>query len=141
MLSTSDLELIDAARSLIRSRYKPDRHAVACALRVRGGKVYTGVHLECFVGRITVCAEAVAIGRAVTDGDGELIETIVAVLQSSFDDEHPAVVSPCGMCREMIGDYAPTARIIIPGPQGPRVVHLGALLPERYGPPGDARSA
>ena len=131
-LSASDRELIEIAQSSIRSRYKPDRHAVACALRARGGKVHVGVHLECKLGRVTVCAEAVAIGRAVTDGDGEAIETIVAVRQNSLRDESPGVVSPCGMCREMIADYAPQARIIIPGREGPRVVGLDALLPERY---------
>ena len=35
--------------------------------------------------------------------------------QAAVDDEQPVVVSPCGMCREMISDFAPTARVIVPG--------------------------
>lgn len=79
-----------------------------------------------------MCAEAIAIGRAVTDGDGSEIETIVAVRQASGDDLEPQVVAPCGMCREMISDYAPGARVIISGPDGIHVVPITRLLPGKY---------
>jgi len=61
------------------ARFEWDRHAVACALQTHSGRVHAGVHLEFNVGHIAVCAEAVAIGRAATDGHGHDIETIVAV--------------------------------------------------------------
>jgi cytidine deaminase len=131
MHSDLDLELIAAARSIIRARYKPDWHAVGCAMRTRTGKVHLGVHLECYVGRMTVCAEAIAIGQAVTSGDDLAGATIVAVHQASPDAE-PTVVSPCGMCREMISDYAPDARVIVPRPDGFTVMGITHLLPEKY---------
>ena len=132
MIEASDRDLINAAQQIIRARYKPDWHAVGCALRTRSGRIHLGVNLECCVGRVTVCAEAVAIGCAVTDGDGAEIEAIVAVYQASADDPEPKVVAPCGMCREMISDYAPSARVIVPGETGPEVVPVARLLPERY---------
>jgi cytidine deaminase len=132
MLGPADLLLVDAAREIIRMRYRPDWHAVGCALRTRSGRVHRGVHLECYIGRATVCAEAIAIGRAVTEGDGSEIETIVAVRQASGHDLEPHVVAPCGMCREMISDYAPDARVIISGQGGLHVVPITRLLPDKY---------
>ena len=132
MAEASDRDLINAAQEIIRARYRPDWHTVGCALRTRSGRIHLGVDLECYVGRVTVCAEAIAIGRAVTDGDGAEIEAIVAVYQASADDPEPKVVAPCGMCREMISDYAPTARVIVPGETGPEVVLVGSLLPGKY---------
>ncbi len=133
-MDDADSNLIVAAQSIIRSRYKPGWHAVGSALRTRSGRIHLGVHLECYIGRITVCAEAVAIGRAVTEGDGADIETIVAVHQANAGAE-PCVVSPCGMCREMISDYAPDARVIMPGTGGPHITSIASLLPEKYARP------
>jgi cytidine deaminase len=132
MLLPEDLALIDAARAVIRARYRPGWHAVGCALRTRAGRVHLGVHLECNVGRIAVCAEAIAIGRAATEGEGGEIATIVAVRQAAPDDVLPGVVAPCGMCREMISDYAPDARVIVPADGAPQVVSIASLLPNKY---------
>ncbi len=132
MVAELDRDLIAAARGVIRARYKPGWHAVGCAVRTRSGRIQLGVHLECYVGRVSVCAEAVAIGRAVTDGDGDEIETIVAVHQSSSDDAAPRVVAPCGMCREMISDYAPQARVIMSGSPDVVVKPVSDLLPDKY---------
>lgn len=67
VLNADDAVLIEAARAAIAARYRPDWHVVGAALRLRSGEIVTGVHLEANVGRIAVCAEAVAIGRAVTE--------------------------------------------------------------------------
>ncbi|TPW32682.1 cytidine deaminase [Pararhizobium mangrovi] len=132
MLEERQRLLVDMARDAIRTRYSAGRHHVGCALVTRSGRIYTGVHLECTIGRITVCAEAVAIGAAATAGDAASIAAIVAVRQQGPDDPEPRIVSPCGMCREMIADYAPDAEIIVPGPDGARIASVQTLLPERY---------
>jgi cytidine deaminase len=124
-LSDGDRELIAAARQIIRERYKPDWHRVGAALRTRSGKVYAAVHLEAYVGRIAVCAEAIAIGMAVSAGERG-IERIVAVRHTGN------VVSPCGMCRELISDYAPEALVIVPAPHGETLMPIGKLLPNKY---------
>lgn len=119
------LELINAASQLITARFKPDYHEIGAALRTHSGQVFSAVHLEATVGRIAVCAEAVAIGMAATAGDTE-IEMIVAVNRVG------TVVSPCGMCRELIADYAPDARVIVPGDTGLILVAISDLLPNKY---------
>ena len=121
----NDAELIQAARDLIRQRFVEGRHHIAAALRTRRGAVFTGVHVEAYVGRIAICGEAVAIGAAATAGDTE-IETIVAV------NELGDIVSPCGMCRELIGDYSPTAAVIIPHDGQPISISVAELLPHKY---------
>ena len=63
-LDPKDQALIEAARSQIRDRYKENRHHIAAALRTRSGKIHTGIHLDTYVGRASVCAEAVAVGKA-----------------------------------------------------------------------------
>ena len=47
-------------------------------------------------------------------------------------DQTVAVVSPCGSCRELIHDYAPKARVIVPNGKTPTAVAIGVLLPNKY---------
>ena len=61
-LNTKDQELIDAATTAIKARYRNDWQEVGAALRTRDGRIVTGVNLDAYVGRGAVCAEAVAIG-------------------------------------------------------------------------------
>jgi cytidine deaminase len=113
-LNDSDHELIAAANSVLEVHYRPFWHMVAAAIRSRDGRVWTGLHIGATVGRLSVCAEAVAVGRAVLEGDGT-IQTAVAVRHPKPEEANRerAVVSPCGACREMILDHAPDAAIII----------------------------
>jgi cytidine deaminase len=134
MLSERDQELIVAAADAIRRRYRNDWQEVGAALRTRDGRIYTGVNLDAYLGRMAVCAEAVALGRAVTDVGETGIDTIVAV---RHPDPHEAgqaivVVSPCGSCRELIWDYDRNARVIVPGANGPAVAAISELLPNKY---------
>jgi cytidine deaminase len=132
-LSDADRQLVEAASEAIRRRYRFDWQEVGAALRLRSGKVFTGVSLDAYLGRMAVCAEAVALGQAVTNGEMG-IDTIVAVRHPAPDekDRRIAVVSPCGACRELIWDYDRTARVIVPGPGGPHAVGIGELLPNKY---------
>jgi cytidine deaminase len=113
-LTDGDHELIAAANAVLESHYRPFWHMVAAAIRSRDGRVWTGLHIGTTVGRLSVCAEAVAYGRALLDGDGT-IHTAVAVRHPKPDEENRelAVVAPCGACREMILDHAPDAMVIV----------------------------
>jgi cytidine deaminase len=124
-LTDIDRDLIEAARQIIHLRYKPDWHRVGAALRTKSGRVFTAVHVEAYVSRLGVCAEAIAIGMAASAGDSD-IERIVAVRHTGN------VVSPCGMCRELISDYAPDALVLVPGKDGEQAVPISELLPNKY---------
>jgi cytidine deaminase len=134
MLSDRDQELIAAATQAIAQRYRNDWQEVGAALRTRDGRVYTGVNLDAYLGRMAVCAEAVALGRAVTEWGETGIETIVAVRHPEplEPDRSIRVVSPCGSCRELIWDYDRNARVIVPTANGPTISAIGELLPNKY---------
>lgn len=134
MLTKEDQALIEAARDAIRSRYRNDWQEVGAALRTRDGRVVTGVNIDAYLGRMAVCAEPVAIGRAITEAGDQGIDTIVAVRHPKPEeaDRTIKVVSPCGMCREVIYDYDAKARVIVPNGNSEEVVSIADLLPNKY---------
>lgn len=101
-ISRQDLELIEAATKKITTLYQDDKHHVGAAIRTKTGDVISAVHIEAYIGRVTVCAEAIAIGSAISNGQKDF-DTIVAVRHPYSDevDRNIRVVSPCGMCREL----------------------------------------
>jgi cytidine deaminase len=117
----NEKELIEEARFIIAKRFKKDYHHVGAALRTKSGKMFSAVHLEAYV-ETAICAEAIAIGMAAAAGDTE-IEIIVAV------DRKGRVVAPCGMCRELISDYAPGCKVIITEEE---ITTISELLPSKY---------
>src|SRR5258705_4958161 len=123
MLSNKDQELIAAATEAIALRYRDDWQEVGAAMRTRDGRIVTGVNIDAYIGRIAVCAEAIAIGRAITETGDRGIETIVAVRHSQPGEAGQiAVVSACRICRELIHDYDANARVIVPHHRrGPKV--------------------
>jgi cytidine deaminase len=105
-------------------RYVPGKHSTEAASRTRSGNIFLGVHVEANCGRITLCAESVSIGVAATAGDTDILR-IVAVTESGD------IVPPCGMCRELITDYAPQALVILDD-GNLREVPVLDLLPHKY---------
>jgi cytidine deaminase len=132
-LTEGDHELIEAANTVLANHYRPFWHMVAAAIRSQDGRIWTGLHIGTTVGRLSVCAEAVAFGRALLDGDGT-IQTAVAVRHPKPEEENRelAVVPPCGACREMILDHAPDAMIIINDGNMLLKLPIQTLLPLPY---------
>ena len=133
-LGKAEPDLIAAAKAAIKARYRDDWQEVGAALRTRSGKIFTGVNLDAYLGRMAVCAEAVALGRAVVDVGDDGIDLIVAVRHPppADKDQTIAVVSPCGACRELIFDYDRKARVIVPDGKSAAVVPIAELLPNKY---------
>lgn len=125
-LTEKDLELIDAARLAIIPNYDAERfmHTVGAAVRTAGGRIYAGINVYSVHG---ACAEQVALGAALTAGEREFTD-IVAVR----GPEGAELLPPCGNCRQLLSDYAPNCRVIVPTPAGPRKVSAKELLPFAY---------
>jgi cytidine deaminase len=132
-LDPSDHELIEAARQTIAERYKENRHHIGSALRTKSGHIFTAIHLDTYVGRASVCAEAIAVGQAMTAGENEIV-TIVSVRHPRPRETYREiqVVSPCGICREMLADFAPQCRVILPAEAGLAKQLVTELLPNKY---------
>ena len=122
-----------ADQALIEQRYKENRHHIASAVRGASGRVYTGLHLDTYVGRASVCAEAVALGQAMAAGETD-VDAIVSVRHPRPREQHQdcKVVSPCGVCREMLTDFAPGAGIILLRDGVHFRVPVEELLPAKY---------
>lgn len=132
-LGESDMRLVSEARAVIGRMYLKGRHHVGAALLSTGGDVYTAVHVEANVGRIALCAEAVAIGE-MRSRSRDMVDTIVAVISPGEDaaSQDVYVVSPCGMCRELISDYGPGASVIIERDGRLVKVSVESLLPDKF---------
>ena len=143
-LTAVDQSLIETATAAIRDRYRPGvertSRSVGAALRTDSGEVYTGVNLTAATPRASVCAEPIAVGAAVTAGDLDF-ETIVSVKYSpdtslrasesmTENGAEAVVISPCGVCRELIRDYDPTTEVIVKENDGLTKIKVVDLLPE-----------
>ena len=131
--ANADHALVEAAVDLIKARYVENRHHIAAAVRGKSGRIYTGLHLDTYVGRASVCAEAVALGQAMAAGESA-IEAIVSVRHPRPREQHrePQLVSPCGICREMLNDFAPGAVVLLAKDDGIERRPVEALLPDKY---------
>jgi cytidine deaminase len=125
-LDERDRELITVASTAIRQGWRADRHSVGAAVLAGSGKIYTGVNVEsCACGP---CAEPVAIGAAAAHGEREFLR-IVAVRGGQ---DRPAILPPCGNCRQLLADYAPEAAVILEEGGRPVKVRAADLLPLAY---------
>jgi cytidine deaminase len=105
---------------------------VATALRTADGAVYTGVHLEGSCRRSSICAEGVALGTAragITPGAPLEIAAVVSVQIKPAGQYR--IIAPCGVCRELVSDYSPDARIWITAEDGILAIAALALLPHK----------
>lgn len=133
LITIEDQTLIASAQEIITKRYEWERHHVGAALRTKTGEIFTAVHVEASLGRVTICAEAMVIGKAISEGYKEF-DTIVAVRHPDPDsiEREIKVVSPCGMCRELIVDYGQDCKVIVSEAGQLLKVGIAELLPLRY---------
>jgi cytidine deaminase len=128
-LSRVERELVAAALDARRQAYAPySRFRVGAALRAAGGAVYIGCNVENASYGATVCAERNAVAAAVVAGERELEQLAIATGTS------PAA-PPCGLCRQVLGEFAPRLRILLVNPQGEAErTRLDRLLPRGFFP-------
>lgn len=122
-LTSEDLELIAFAKRIVDTNTDGEEgaHTMGAAVRGADGKIYGGINLYHFTGG--PCAELVALGHARASGARELT-TIVAV--GNFER---GVFDPCGRDRQVLFDYHPGIRVILPTPDGLRSVRIRDLMP------------
>lgn len=131
-MSAEDAALLDTAQDLLEKVWVDGRHEVACALRATDGTVHVGVHVEGSCRRSSVCAEGIALGTARAAGIALADVAAVVSVQIKPADTF-RIIAPCGVCRELISDYAPEAVVWLTSPGDDSIVALQALdlLPEK----------
>jgi cytidine deaminase len=122
-LTGDDLELVEFARQIIDANTDGESsvHTMGAAVRSSDGKMYGGINVYHYTGG--PCAELVALGHARASGARELT-TIVAVGKCGRGPQ-----DPCGRDRQILFDYHPDIRVVMPTPDGVRSVRIADLLP------------
>ena len=122
------------AESLLQAALAAREHAVApfshykvgAALECRNGKIYGGCNVENSTYGLTVCAERVALWKALSEGEREFVRVAVASQGSQ-----PA--PPCGACRQLLWEFGGNLEVILGNTEGYREVHhLAGLLPHPF---------
>ena len=119
--------LIDAARRARENAYAPySRYHVGAALLTADGQVITGCNVENAVYPLGLCAERVAIFKAVSEGHRDF--RAIAIVTHNGG-------SPCGSCRQVMQEFAPEMLVFIADEAGHvRQRTLAELLPDAFGP-------
>jgi len=124
----TDDDLIQAARDAMDNAYAPySRFRVGSAVLTRGGAIYTGANVENASYGLTVCAERVAVFKAVSEGRQDI--TRVAIVSSSGEHTYP-----CGACRQTLNEFGKDIKIVLGDASGNTIsVPLSILLPHSFG--------
>lgn len=121
-------ELIEMASQARQFSYSPySKFRVGAAVESADGRVFTGCNVENSSYGLTMCAERVALGKAISEGAREF--TRIAVIA---DAEAP--VPPCGACRQVIYELCGNqVEVLMSDQYGKMEVHtIGQLLPEAF---------
>lgn len=129
----TDADLIAAARAAAESSYSPySNFPVGAALRFADGSVVTGTNIENASYGLALCAETVAVAKAMAEGVRGGLEAIAVVGPGSEP------ITPCGRCRQVLNELAALGgtdpEVLCVGPNDVRRTTLSALLPQAFGP-------
>lgn len=104
--------LVDKAKEAMKHAYSPySNFQVGAAILTEDDHIYTGCNIENASYGATNCAERTAIYKAVSEGVRRL--KAVAIVSSSKDYTYP-----CGICRQVIGEFMPEGKIILENSEG-----------------------
>lgn len=132
-MTMTDEDLIAAARAAADNAYAPySRFPVGAALRFADGSVVTGANVENASYGLALCAETVAVAKAMAEG---VRGGLVAVAVTGPGREP---LTPCGRCRQVLNELAALGgtdpEVLCVGPEDVRRTTLSALLPDAFGP-------
>jgi cytidine deaminase len=120
-------KLVSLAAEARKKAHAPySNFAVGAALLTKSGRVYTGCNVENASYGLSVCAERVAVFKAVSEGEREF-EAIAVVTENG--------VTPCGACRQVLMEFGDDIQVIVADTTGhQRAFALTDLLPEGFTP-------
>jgi len=122
------MELVRGAQEARKGSYSPySNYAVGATLLSKSGKVYTGANVENAVYPMSLCAERVAVFKAVSSNDRDF-EAIAVVTRDGG--------SPCGACRQVLSEFGLETVVLIANESGKVLEEttVGDLLPGAFGP-------
>ncbi len=127
-MNFNETDLVARAAEARRWSYSPySGYKVGAALLAASGKIYDGANIENAAYPESLCAERVAIFKAVSEGEREFTAIAVATENGGF---------PCGACRQVMSEFALEMIVLIADGQGAilRRTTVRELLPNSFGP-------
>jgi cytidine deaminase len=131
MITLTDEErrgLIDLANEARRRAYAPySNYQVGAAVRTKSGRIFTGCNVENAAYPTSMCAERVAIFKAISEGEKEFEVISVAT---------PNGGSPCGGCRQVMAEFGLDTVVLISDGEGRLLQEttVAGLLPGAFTP-------
>lgn len=120
--------LIDLANKARKEAYAPySNYPVGAALRAKSGAVFTGVNVENAAYPVSMCAERIALFKAVSEGEREF--DVISVVTNNGG-------SPCGACRQVLSEFGLDTIVLIADGDGKLIEEttIHDLLPGAFGP-------
>lgn len=129
-----DRELCEMARQARSRAYAPySGYTVGAALLCASGRVYTGCNIENAAFSPSVCAERVAVFKAVSEGDKDFLK--IAVCGGRSGQAPAESFPPCGVCRQVLAEFCKKDFVILlAGPDSFEKMSLEQLLPLGFSP-------
>jgi len=121
-------QLIQAAIEARQWAYAPYSHyPVGAALLTASGRTYDGANIENAAFPVTICAERVAVFKAVSEGEREFVALAVVTANSG---------TPCGSCRQVLAEFGLDTTLLIADAEGKLAMEttVGELLPGAFTP-------
>ncbi len=119
--------LVEAARQARERAYAPySNYTVGAALLTSNGVLFTGCNVENAVYPATICAERVAMTKALSEGERDFVALAVATRNGGM---------PCGICRQVMHELGPKMLVIVANDEG--IIgeyRVSELLPSGFGP-------
>ena len=128
-MNVSSLELLieEALKAREGAHVPYSEFGVGAVIEAIDGRVVLGCNVENASYGLTMCAERVAVGAAISRGVLGWKRLVVAV-------EGPGPVAPCGACRQVLAEFCEVLEIVLADSHGGReTVQLSELLPRRFG--------
>src|SRR4030081_1696458 len=125
-MSEHDL-LVTAARTAREHAHAPySNFRVGAAVRAKSGRIHTGCNVENATFGLTLCAERVAIFKAISEGARQF--TRVAVVADT-----DVLTPPCGACRQILWEFCGDVEIVLANLKGAsETIKLGTLFPRAF---------
>ncbi len=120
-------ELIEAAKKAREKAFAPySNFKVGAALQTKSGKIFTGCNIENSSYGLTLCAERVAIFKAVSEGEREF--TSIAVVADTEE-----LTPPCGSCRQIMWEFCGNVPVILANmKEATETMQMSELLPRAF---------
>lgn len=120
-------KLIEQAVEAWHKAYAPySGYSVGAALLTESGEIYEGINIENAVYPLTICAERVAVFKAVSEGKKKF-EAIAVVTKNGG--------TPCGSCRQVLAEFGLETLVLIADTSGElkNTYTVAELLPQSFG--------